>query len=501
MDHVRWVLLALAFGLLQLVGLTLPNASAPDLGPRGWAPGTLIPITLGPGAVTAAMWTAYTLGAVAIGLALWGSMRALPRAVTPLLAVGAALTVPFGSGDHLSYLAYGRILTQGGNPWVVSPVTWRGDSDPVVSAVEVPWREEPSVYGPFATLLHAFSSLVGGDNLRESVWVWQLLVIAAWLAVRWCLRSMLPGHHGHVDALWTANPLVFSVGVLGAHVDMVATALVVAAIWAVHRYAGVPGAVLAGSFAGLALASKFTYAVVLVAILLALRSRWLPRALAMVAGAAVVAGALHLWAGPHVYEQVTRSSRAVSLASPWRWVLEAVGGGHDVRLTIAVLAAVTAIVFAICLAVLTRGAADPVGAPAERAAATGPRALRWLVVLTGAYALAASYTLPWYDVVAWAGVPALFFGAPAAGALRARVVAVVGLLLARLWVMACAYTPGRVVGMTQGVEDVTMFVRREVAPVLLALVWVGLVWCAVRWRRDPQPDESMRHDLHAPTER
>ncbi|KGN31352.1 hypothetical protein N802_04480 [Knoellia sinensis KCTC 19936] len=473
-DHARTALLIAAFGLLVALGLSLPNAASPNLGERGWAPGTLLPIALGPGAVTAAMWTAYTLGAIAILIALRRPERELPRAAVAVLAVGAALSAPFGSGDHLSYAAYGRILAQGGNPWLVSPIDWRGDSDPVVSAVEAPWREEPSVYGPFATLLHGLTSLGGGDNVRQTVWLWQLLVIAAWLAIRWLLRRILPGQRGRIDVLWTANPLVFSVGVLGAHVDLVATALVVAAVWAIHRYAGLPGAALAGTFAALALSSKFTYAVVLLAILLAIRGRRFARGGVMFGAAALVAGGLHLWAGPNVYDQVERSARAVSLATPWRWLLEAVGGGQDVRTLISVLAALTAIVFAICLTRLTRASVAS-GSTAARAtvdadARVGERALLWLAVLTGAYALAASYTLPWYDVVVWAALPAVAVGLDV----------VVPILLARLWVMACAYTPGRVLGMTPEVQDLTMAVRTRLAPVVLALVWIWLVTRAVR---------------------
>ena len=43
---------------------------------------------------------------------------------------------------------------------------------------------------------------------------------------------------------------------------------------------------------------------------------------ALVGGVVVVAGALHLWAGAHVYDQLLRSRQAVSLATPWRPVLE-----------------------------------------------------------------------------------------------------------------------------------------------------------------------------------
>ena len=457
-ELARRALLATSFALLLVVGLALPHAAAPDLGPRGWAPGTLLPVTLGPALVTAAMWTAYVLGALGVLLALLRRATELPRAVVAGLAVGAALTAPFGSGDHVSYAAYGRILALGDNPWLESPVGWHGGTDPVVSAVEAPWTEEPSVYGPFATLVQGLTSLGGGDNLRQTVWLWQLVVIAAWLAVRWCLRRILPGSEGRIDALWTANPLVFSVGVLGAHVDLLATALAVAAVWAAHRYAGLGGAALTGTFAALAISSKFTYAVVLLALVVAFSSRRLARSGALLASAAVVTGGLHLWAGPHVYEQLGRSARAVSLATPWRWLLETLGGGAAARGLISGLAALTAVGFALCLLRIARPTQESVGA----------RALTGVAVLTGAYALAAPYSLPWYDVVVWAALPAVAAG-----------VADLVLLL-RLWVMAMAYTPGRVLGMTPEVQDVTMTGRTTVAPVVLLGAWLWLVRSA--WR-------------------
>ncbi|KRE42662.1 hypothetical protein [Knoellia sp. Soil729] len=470
-------LLLASFTLLLLVGLTLPNAAAPDLGPRGWAPGTVLPFPLGPAAVTAALWTAYTLGAAAVVLGIVGrGARELPPPLVAVLAVAAALTAPFGSGDHVSYAAYGRILALGANPWTQSPNTFHGGLDPVVSRVEAPWTEEPSVYGPFATIVQGLTSHGGGDNLRQTVWLWQLVVVVSWLAVRWCLRRMLPGREARIDVVWTANPVVFSVGVLGAHVDLLSTALVVGAIWAAHRYAGLGGAALAGTCAALAISSKFTYAVVVLALLLAFRGRRVARSGALLGAVVVVVAGLQLWAGDHVYDQIGRSARAVSLASPWRWFLEVTGGGPGVRDLISVLAAGAAIAFAWCLWRLVRtsgflASADVVARTATSADATtglGGRALTWVVVLAGGYSLAAPYSLPWYDVVVWAGLPAV------------STAAVDLVLLARLWVMAMAYTPGRVLGMTEGVQDVTMAVRTKVAPGLLLAVWVWLCARSVR---------------------
>ena len=65
-----------------------------------------------------------------------------------------------------------------------------------------------------------------------------------------------------------------------------------------------------------------------------------------------MAGALHLWAGPHVYDQLLRSRQAVSLATPWRPLLEwgrDTWGNAPTRLLISVAAAVLAVVLAWCL--------------------------------------------------------------------------------------------------------------------------------------------------------
>ena len=349
-----------ALGLLLLVGLSAPNAAQPDLAPPGWVVAPRLPLELGPAAVTAVLWTAYLLGGLAVYLGLRGRVEALRGWLAPgVIALLALLTSPFGSADHVNYLAYGRILVGGGNPWVDAPISWAGGLDPVTSRVEEPWTTEPSVYGPFGTLLHALSALVGGDSLRQGVWVWQVIVVVSWLAVRALLRAGLdPELHGRVDVLWTLNPLVIGIGVLGAHIDTVATALALAAVVVAARRPGWSGALLGGACVGLAGTTKFTYAVVAVGVvaawwLVGRRSGELARLVgALVAGFVVVAGALHLWAGPHVYDQLLRSRQAVSLATPWRPLLEwgrDTWGNAPTRLLISVAAAVLAVVLAWCL--------------------------------------------------------------------------------------------------------------------------------------------------------
>lgn len=478
----------LAVALLLLVGASRPNAATPDLSPSGWGPGTLVPITLGPGAVTGVLWTAYLVGGLAVLLGLRAGVGALRTWALPLgLGALALLTAPFGSGDHLNYLAYGRILVGGGNPWVESPIDWAGGADPVTSRVEAPWTTEPSVYGPFGALLHGLAALLGGDSLRQGVWVWQVLVVGAWLGVRWVLRRVLdPSAHGRVEVLWTLNPLVFGVGVLGAHIDLIAAALAVVAVGVVVARPGVVGAVLGGGVVALAGSTKFTYAVVGAGIvaawwLVGLRGGGLVRrVVALGGGFVLVAGVLHAWAGPHVYDQLMRSRQAVSLATPWRPLLEwgrDVWGNEQTRVAISLGAAVLAVLLAWCLLRLSRPAARPwrdlladggTDAVAPPSDAVAPVALWVTACLSLAFSLAAPYSLPWYDLLVWAALPALLPG----------LVDLVALV--RLTALSIAYVPGRVLGMTPQVEELTLGVRREVVPWVGVALWVLVIVAGVR---------------------
>ena len=92
------------------------------------------------------------------------------------------------------------------------------------------------------------------------------------------------------------------------------------------------------------------------------------------------------------------------------------------------------------------------------------------MVLFAAYLLAAPYSLPWYDVSAWAPLALV-----AGGAIDA-------VLLVRLVAYAIAYVPGRVIGMSAQVERVTMDYRKHVTPYVGWLLLVVVVLLAVRPR-------------------
>ena len=477
--------MALSFALLLLVAAAGPSAAKPGLGPRGWAPGDL-PVTLSSAVVTALLWTAYLLGALGVALGLWrgvrqgrpGAERApgsptrpgqLHRLWPVALGARALLTAPIGSADHTNYAAYGRIAAQGGDPYLVAPITWAGGLDPVTSAVEPPWTMTPSIYGPFGTALQALSSFIGQDNLRQTVWIWQLLIVAAWLMVRVLLRRAARDDvaRGRVDLLWTANPVVFGVAVLGAHVDLIATALALATIFLAARRPWIAGLVL-----GATVSTKITYGIVALAILWSWRALarrdLIGQVTALAVSSLAVVVPLHLWAGPHVFDQLRKASKGVSLATAWRPVvnlLSAVMPLDAARTVVSAASVVMVIVLAWALWHLVRPPATGLPAASTR---MGPparqtqSAMTATFVLATAYALGAPYALPWYDVLTWATLP-LMVGT-----------ALDGIVLSRLTVMAMAYVPGRVVAMSAGVDSLTLGFRKIVGPLAAWLVWLAI---------------------------
>src|SRR5690348_17811891 len=184
--------------------------------------------------------TAAALAAGAPGLVL--TLRAVRRgwSVPPwmVLAGGllaaAALTLvpPFGSSDHLSYAAYGRMLVTGHNPYTTTPAQLAALGDPVARAVQ-DWSRSPSVYGPLATAIQALASLAGGTSVRLTVFVLGLANLAAFAGTALLLHRMTrrnPVWQLRAAFLWAANPLLLQVLVSGAHVDSQAVVFGVAAV-------------------------------------------------------------------------------------------------------------------------------------------------------------------------------------------------------------------------------------------------------------------------------
>ena len=301
--------------------------------------------------------------------------------------------------------------------------------------------------------------------------------------------------------LWLLNPVLLGVLLVGAHVDLIGAALVLVAVVLAARRPGLAGVALGG-----AVGLKVTFALAGPALVWALWRRqrrtsepWARGTARGVAGAAAVMVPAYALAGPHTLDQLLNARHYVSLATPWRPVVDAVTGpfAHsDVRAVVAVAAPVVVLLLVGALALALRGSVAPSFPTASTAhpgaretedvrdsTATTQDAALATVVLATAYLLAAPYSLPWYDAVAWAPL-----GLVAAGVLDA-------LLLVRLAAVAVAYVPGRVLGMSDRVRDVTLGYRTTVAPWIGWALLVAIGWLAARsWRRLREPDQPGRPD-------
>jgi hypothetical protein len=481
----------LSVGLMAVTAALGPSAADPPLGPGTVTPPWNAPSHPSSALVTCLLWAAVGLGtlAVLLGLrAVAAGARLAPRRVAAAALASVAVLVvvpPLGSADHLSYAAYGRIAAQRGDPYAVAPDRWRGGTDPVVSGVQPPWQHTPSVYGPVATGVMTAASLAAGPSLRRTVWLWQLVCGAAFLAVGWILDRAGrgdPALRARAAVLWALNPLLLGQLVLGAHVDVLAAALGVGGL-----VAGARRPLLAGILLGAAVGTKLPYALFALGPLWGLRTA--PRAGALravllgLAGALVVLVPAHLAAGPHVFDQLGTASGYVSIATPWRAVSNAVdlvAGQGALRPYVTFLALVLGLALGVLVlrrrllpAVRARQAVEQkvpdgvstLAVPGEVAAVTTALAAGWM--------LTAPYALPWYAAIVWAPlalVPATFLD-------RA--------LLGQLAVLAVAYVPGLVSGLDPAVQTVTLGLRRYVAPLLLAAV----VAAVVRWCLTHRPDD------------
>jgi alpha-1,6-mannosyltransferase len=455
------LLLAAAAGCLAVTQLLGPSATESPLG--RYDSGATPPwhLAAGPPAWLVVLLPALAVvaGAGAVALALTGRWRPSANRLTlaGILVVAAlAMLPPIGSADTLSYAAYGRMAATGHDPYTTTPAGLARDGDPVAAAVEVPWRHTASVYGPVATAEQAAASAIAGRDVALTVWLLGLVNAAAFAGIALIAARMARDDAARRRAavLWSANPLLWLAVGSGAHLDVLAALPAVAAIALLGR-----SRLGAGAMAGLAMSVKAPAGLILLALMWVRRVSRRDLAL-LVAGAAVVAIPGYAIAGRGAFEQLSRASRLVSLATPWRLLVDVAG---PPRRLVGVLAFV---LFVLLVAALAR-----VGPPPRTAAAVAG-------VLTVAYVLAAPYALPWYDVLPWAVLSL------AAASWRDW------LLLGHTTVLSLSYLPGRAAAVIHGaLHAVTWHMRTGVAPWLLLalLLFVGVeTWrrqSDVTWRR------------------
>src|SRR5713101_10161434 len=319
-------------GLLlgMLVGATAPNAETlPIRLPLSY----LLPSLSHQGIIATAMLYAGTILAC-LGLAgmLWAHSQGWRPDPRLLLVVSAAVVAvmvsltPVGSSDTASYAAYGRITSQGGNPYTTNPVLWLGRHSAYTNVVGAVWKSQASVYGPFATVVQRFAASIGGANVATTIWVLMILNGIVFIGVGLLLLKT-SDDPVRATLFWTANPVLIQQLVGGGHLDTFVAAAAICAIQVARRVSGMSGDVLIGVLIGLACGIKVN--AVLIALGLAWpllrRHEWMRTTrIALVALATV---ALQYWPyGLVALKPIFGGLKLATLPSPWR-VLELIGAG------------------------------------------------------------------------------------------------------------------------------------------------------------------------------
>jgi hypothetical protein len=394
-------------------------------------------------------------------------------------AVVLALLPPFGSSDHLSYAAYGRMALTGHDPFTTTPAMLARLGDPVAQAVQ-DWRTSPSVYGPVAVAGQAFAAWIGGTSVRLIIFVLSMLNVAAFAATGLLLHWLTRGDRTRqlrVALLWTANPLLLLVLIAGAHVDAQAIAFGVAAVVvaevAVRRGSRLALAgVAVGALLGLGFAIKVTTALVGAGIaigLLAWSKSSLRPVISTMAGLAggfiaVVVAALIPW-GTRMFVPALRAGSFTSIGSPWRAVRSALhpligeNAAED-------LVKAGSILLAVALLILLLRWVRQISDAGDRVLVAGA------FVVVFAWLLAWPYVLPWYDGLAWALLAAL----PASR--------LDWLLLARTGALALGYLPARGIALPPGLGWLETVVRTAITPAIL----LGIIVLTVLWLRAGRPE-------------
>lgn len=487
------VLIAASIALTVLTGLLGPSAAEAALPGRTVSPPFRFGVAPPAWLVTLLPDLALVCGAAAM-LLVWSALRkgwapSLRGLVAGSYAAAGAMVLvpPMLSADHLVYAAYGRLVATGGDPYTQTAATLAAHGDPVGLAVQPPWTNTSSVYGPVATAEQALASWIGGDSVHTTVFVLALLGAIAYVAIGAMLRRI--GDPVRVTLLFGLNPLLLLETVNAAHLDAFAVFFAIAGMYALHVRRDALGVALAGVLVGLGCATKLSLGLAVLAGIWALRHR-LRSAVLFVVSAAVAGGLPYLSYGGVALRPAREAARMVSLGSAWRPLLaplqHAVGDGAA-RDLISALGWLLLVLLVVLLAPLVRvrGAEPSPAAPPPSA-----QYARALALLGLAWVLAAPYTLPWYDVVAWAPLVVC-----ASGPLDL-------VLIARTTILSAAYVPGLDVPLPPGVAGWASWIRADAAPVFSITALVGCaalgLWQHRALRREPGPRRGAQSRANSP---
>jgi hypothetical protein len=368
----------------------------PMAGTGSWPPWDLRSAHVSASLATIALWLAVLAGAggVAAGLvAVQRGARPSLRAllITAGLAVAALAVLPAaGSSDVFDYAAYGRIVTLGGNPYLMTPYHLRLAHNAFAQSVPTIWQHNVSVYGPLATMEQFLAAKLGGlSAARVVLWLklWDAIAFGVVALVLDRLLRSDPARRLRGHLLWTINPLLLWDIIAAGHLDVLAAAAGLIGLLALGQQSGgarpsLARVLAAGALIGIAADIKINYALFGLGLAWALRRS--PALLAAAAGAAIaVLVPSYAWFGMPAVRALADRRNQISADTPYRLLsIEPHWRSH-----LALVAAI--LIVAAALLALRRMPAGVRARPAVRPA----------LALSAAWLFFWPYQFPWYDVM------------------------------------------------------------------------------------------------------
>jgi alpha-1,6-mannosyltransferase len=383
-------------GMLTVALLGVSAAVPPVPGSAQWPPYSL---SVGPsdGFVFAIEGIAVVAGAVAtwrLLTALRQEWDVDPRWLHAAgFVVAGVMTVlpPVAGADIKNYIAYGQEDASGVNPYTAGPQSAGVPQDAITRSVESPWQTTPSVYGPaFTRLSRAVADVANGDG-HLAVTLTRLSFAAAFVVTGILLHRLCATEAGRRRAavLWSANPLLLFTLVAGAHVDVLVAAVVVCSLALVRR-----SPLGAGAAIGLVATLKLSGLVALPGVVWAARQR--PRSSVLIVVGACVFAVPWFVATSGALTQLRRASRFTTPAAPWRALSSLIQPAFGYDIARSIINALALAAGAALIALLLRRGLPPAAADttAGRAAAlVAATAIGWL--LTAPYVLPWYDALAW----------------------------------------------------------------------------------------------------------
>ncbi|HLT61703.1 MAG TPA: polyprenol phosphomannose-dependent alpha 1,6 mannosyltransferase MptB [Microlunatus sp.] len=475
--------------LTLITGFLGPSAVTLTLGPRdGFLPPWYLPdswVEPNEWLVSSLIWAVIIIGGVGLTIAL----RALSRGWRPnhrkIFALGTGLSlatilVPvMTSADILMYAAYGRLQVTGRNPYDTTPAEiFRTLYDPVLKRIEPPWWDVPSVYGPITSWTQWAANMLGGENMHDIVFWLQVFCVAPFILAGAGMVLLARGdrtRQARTALLTVCNPLLIWAVVAAGHNEAMSVMFAVGGLLLMRR-----SAFGAGIGIGLAGCAKLSIGLWGLAMLWAYRKE--PKKAALLClGTLIPMGLCYgLWQ-PTALVKVLNNTSYVSVGSWPDLLFRLMGlfpGPPNLKKIILNIICYSVMILVVWLLsrVLPWTAAP--GWPKDADPRTDPVTvtLRTAVLLAVGWLATSTYTLSWYDLIAWMPLAVL---APSKLDL---------LLILRGVALSLAFVPGRDLPMGPELDFVATRVRENISPVVQLMVLIAIIlWAVRRARPDALP--------------